>query len=203
MERIKNAVLSKPVCIFFLIAAIVYGNGILYCFGNDPWSPVGTLSILCEDRKILYWIWALFVGGGYYINTLYAYRKYDEKSKLLRALCLFALLAVCGVGLSLKHDINSWNPKRIVHWISTGAYMASVALSLFLFFIKNRKRYRGFTVLAVLVLSLALGIAVWLCFLGKSGYMEMIPNTSLEIILLILNFCVPVLYKQGAEGDGR
>ena len=177
---------------FFLVAGLVFGNGLMFCFGNDPFSPVGTLSILCEDRKYLYWIWALFVVGGYFLNTLYAYRKYEETSRFLRVLCVIAVLAACGIGLSLKHDITNWNPKRIVHWISTGLYMVMLSLSLFLFLVKNAKKYRGFPLLAALVLLCALTVGVWLAVLGKSGMMEMVPNTLLSVLLFLLNFVLPV-----------
>ncbi len=192
MEKIRNAALSTPVCFFMLAAAIIFGNGIMYLFGNDPASPVGTLSLLCEDRKYLFWIWAFFVGGGFYLNILYAYRKYRENARFLRILCLFGLLAVCGIGLSLKHDITTWNPKRIVHWVSTGMYMAAIGFSLFLFFVRNRKRYKGFTALSVLVVAVACGIVTWLFTIGKNGYLEMVPATVLQFLLMAINFIVPV-----------
>ena len=194
--------LSKPVCLTFLLVGIVFGNGMMFLHGNNPADPLGTISILCEDRKYLFWIWAFFVVGGYCLNTLYAYRKYEERSRFLRCVCILAVVAACGIGLSLKHDVTTWNPKRIVHWISTGVYMATLALSLFLFLLKNAKRYAGFSLMAALVLLTAAGIVVWLLTLGKSGLMEMVPNTLLEILLLFLNFIIPVRRK-APSGTGR
>lgn len=193
---VLQKLLSKPVCLFFLIAGLIVGNGIMFLFGNDPSQPLGTISILCEDRKYLFWIWALFVVGGYFLNTLYAYRKYRETSKLLLFISVFAVIAACGIGLSLKHDVTTWNPKRIVHWISTGVYMVSLGLSLTIFLLKNAKRYKGFTALGIGVLAIMCGIAVWLLTLGKSGLMEMVPNTLLELLLLLLNFILPVRPKE-------
>lgn len=74
--NVSRRLLSKPVCLVFLIVGIVFGNGMMFLFGNNPADPLGTISLLCEDRKYLFWIWALFVVGGYYLNTLYAYRRY-------------------------------------------------------------------------------------------------------------------------------
>lgn len=187
--------LSKPVCLTLLLIGVLFGNGMMFLHDNNPADPLGTISLLCEDRKYLFWIWAFFVVGGYFLNTLYAYRKYDEHSRFLRALCVLAVVAACGIGLSLKHDVTTWNPKRIVHWISTGVYMATLALSLFLFLLKNAKQYTGFSLMAALVLLLAAGIVVWLLTLGKSGLMEMVPNTLLEILLLFMNFILPVRKK--------
>ncbi len=199
MDYLRKIFLSKPVCLLFLIVGLVYGNGIMFCFGNNPASPLGTLSILCEDRKYLFWIWALFVAGGYFLNALYAYRKFNEKSKFLIAICIAALIACCGIGLTLKHDVFSWGPKRIVHWIAAGTYMSALGLSFFVFFVKNAKKYKGFTVLSVLVLLCAVMLAAWLLIFGKSGLMEMVPNTLLTLLLLFINFILPVKPKENKK----
>ena len=198
---IYQKLLSKHVCLFFLIAGLVLGNGIMFLFGNDPTKPLGTISILCEDRKYLFWIWAFFVVGGYFLNTLYAYRRYKETSKLLLFISIFAMIAACGIGLSLKHDVTTWNPKRIVHWISTGVYMATLGLSVMIFLFKNAKRYQGFLPLGLTVLLILCGIALWLFTLGKSGLMEMVPNTLLELLLLLLNFILPVKPKHTVSAN--
>ena len=196
MDFLRKVFLSKPMCLFFLIAGLVYGNGIMFCFGNNPASPLGTLSILCEDRKYLFWIWALFVAGGYFLNAIYAYRKFNEKSKVLIVICVLALIACCGIGLSLKHDVTTWNPKRIVHWIASGTYMALLGLSILVFLLKNVKIYKGFTLLAILVVLCIAMLAAWLLILGKSGLMEMIPNSLLTLLLMYINFFMPVRPKE-------
>ena len=193
--RLSDKLLNKPVCLFFLIAGLIYGNGIMFCFGNNPASPLGTLSILCEDRKYLFWIWSLFVAGGFFLNTIYAYRRFDERAAWLRALCVIALIACCGIGLTLNHDVTTWNPKRIVHWIASGIYMAALGLSLFLFLVKNARKYKGFTGIAVLVAVTAALIVVWLLVWGKNGLMEMVPSTMIALLLLYLNYILPVRRK--------
>lgn len=192
MEKIKNFVFGKPFCMFFLIAGFVYGLVLPWCWGNNPFDEFGTLSILCEDRKFFFWIWVVLVGGAYLLNTNFAFRKFKDESRFLRVLSVLTFVACCAIALSLKHDVHSWNPKRIVHWIATGLYIACVALSVFVFLMRNRKKFKGFNTLAILTVLLVATIPVWLLTIGKSAMMEMIPNAFFQIMLFVLNFVLPV-----------
>lgn len=192
MEKFKNFVFGKPFCMFFLIAGFVYGLVLPWCWGNNPFDEFGTLSILCEDRKFFFWIWVVLVGGAYLLNTIFAFRKFKDESRFLRILSVLTFIACCAIALSLKHDVHSWNPKRIVHWIATGLYIACVALSVFIFLMRNRKKFKGFNILAILTVLLVATIPVWLLTIGKSAMMEMIPNAFFQIMLFVLNFVLPV-----------
>lgn len=192
MEKFKNFVFGKPFCMFFLIGGFVYGLVLPWCWGNNPFDEFGTLSILCEDRKFFFWIWVVLVGGAYLLNTIFAFRKFKDESRFLRILSVLTFVACCAIALSLKHDVHSWNPKRIVHWIATGLYIACVALSVFIFLMRNRKKFKGFNALAILTVLLVATIPVWLLTIGKSAMMEMIPNAFFQIMLFVLNFVLPV-----------
>ena len=192
MEKFKNFVFGKPFCMFFLIAGFVYGLVLPWCWGNNPFDEFGTLSILCEDRKFFFWIWVVLVGGAYLLNTIFAFRKFKDESRFLRVLSVLTFVACCAIALSLKHDVHSWNPKRIIHWIATGLYIACVALSVFIFLMRNRKKFKGFNTLAILTVLLVATIPVWLLTIGKSAMMEMIPNAFFQIMLFVLNFVLPV-----------
>lgn len=192
MERIKKIVFAKPFCLLFLIAGFAYGLILPWCWGNNPFDALGTLSILCEDRKFFFWIWVVLVGGAYFLNTNYAYIKYNDNSRFLRVLSVLTLIGCCAIALSLKHDVQTWNPKRIVHWIATGVYIVCVALSVFIFLVRNRKTYKGFNLLSVLTLLIVATIPLWLFILGKSAMMEMIPNALFQIMLFVMNFVMPV-----------
>lgn len=192
MEKIKNFVFGKYFCMTFSIAGFVYGIVLPWCWGNDPFDEFGTLSILCEDRKIFFWLWVLLVGGAYFLNTNFALRKYKDNSVFIRTLSVVTFAACCAIALSLKHDVHSWNPKRIVHWIATGIYIVCVALSVFVFLMRNRKKYKGFNVLIIMTLVIFASIPIWLFTLGKSAMMEMIPNCMFQILLFVLNYIMPV-----------
>lgn len=65
----KNKNLSKVFCIASLIAAFIYGLVLPFCWGNNPASESGTLSLLCEDKKIWFWIWGILTSGSIILNT--------------------------------------------------------------------------------------------------------------------------------------
>ena len=197
MKKIIDFFLSKPFCLIILVVAFFYGLILPWMWGNDPFDAYGTLSILCEDRKIFFWIWTVLIGGGYFFNTNYAYRKYGENSRFLRILTVITFIALCLIALTLKHPVNTFahNPKRVIHWIATGTYIVCVGLSVFIFLVKNSKKYKGFSILSVLVFLTAISIGVWLAILGKSAMMEMIPNAAMQILLGILNF-TPLFKKK-------
>ena len=191
MEKVKKILFGKPFCMFFLIVGFIYGLVLPWCWGNNPFDEYGTLSILCEDRKVFFWIWVLLIGGAYFLNTNFAYLKYKDGSKFLRVLSIITFFACCAIALSLKHDVHTWNLKRVVHWIATGLYIACVALSVFIFLMRNRKTYEGFGVLSILTLLIVAVIPIWLLTIGKSAMMEMIPNAFFQIMLFVMNFIMP------------
>ena len=72
-------IFSKPLCITVLFAAFVYGLALPFFWGNNPASELGTLSLLCEDRKAWFWLWGVLTSGGILINTQYMYKKFGMK----------------------------------------------------------------------------------------------------------------------------
>lgn len=191
MNKIKKIFINKPMGLFLLISGFIYNIVLPFCWGNDPFDVDGTLSILCRYRPFYFWIWVITVGGAYLVNTFYAYEKYGDKNKFLRVLSVFTFAACCAIALTLDNDPHSWGPVRIIHWIATGLYILTVALSVSIFLIRNVKKYRGFNVLIVIILLLVLLIIFWLVVIGKSAMMELVPNALFQILLLFLNY-VPV-----------
>lgn len=186
METTKN--LWKLFCIAALFVAFVYGLVLPFCWGNNPASELGTLSLLCEDRKIWFWIWGILTSGSIILNTQYMYRKFSYKNKLYDILCAAGFISVCVVALTLGHSIEDWNPKRVAHWVATGFFIAFTLAPIVLFFITNikkHKQFRMFTLIAFLILGTFILI---FAVVGKSSLMEMIPIAMMEIFLFVINF---------------
>lgn len=189
MYKLKlSKILSKPVCISVLLCAFVYGLALPFFWGNNPASPLGTLSLLCEDRKIWFWLWGVLTSGGILLNTQYMYKKFGEKSKLLDALCVLGFISMAVVALTLGHSIEDWNPKRLIHWIATGCFIAFTVASIALFFIFNRKKHKSFGVLTACTFLILGSFVVIFAVVGKSALMEMIPLALIEIFMFIVNF---------------
>ena len=178
----------KPFCIGALICAFVYGLVLPFCWGNNPASELGTLSLLCEDRKIFFWIWGILTSGSIVMNAQYMYNKFKMKSRFFDVLCVLSIVSVCLVALTLGHSIEDWNPKRIAHWVATGCFIIFTLASLALFFILNRKKHPKFRFLTFCTLLIFASFAVIFAALGKSALMEMIPVALIEIFLFAINF---------------
>jgi hypothetical protein len=184
----KEKILSKPICIAWLALAFIYGLVLPFCWGNNPASEVGTLSLLCEDRKIYFWIWGLLTAGSIFINSQYFFGKFSFKHKLYDILGVLAIVSVALVALTLGHSIEDWNPKRIAHWVATGMFIIFLLGSLALYFLVNLKKQKGFGVLLLCMLGIFASFLFIFIFVGKSALMEMIPVALLEVFLFIINF---------------
>ncbi len=184
----KNNSLIKSLCIGTLFCAFVYGLALPFFWGNNPASELGTLSLLCENRKIYFWLWGILTSGGIFINTQYMYNKFGIKSKFLTALGALGFVSICAVALTLGHSIEDWNPKRLAHWIATGAFIAFTVASIALYFIINRKKHPKFDLLTVCTFLILGTFVVIFAVVGKSALMEMIPLALIEVFLFAVNF---------------
>lgn len=190
-----NSKIMKPICIVTLIVSFVYGLVLPFCWGNNPASELGTLSLLCEDRKIWFWLWGVLISGGIIMNTQYMYRKFSFKSKFYDVLCALGFISVCVVALTLGHSIEDWNPKRIAHWVATGIFIVFTLLPIVLFFIQNRKKHAQFNKLTLCAFMILGTFLVIFIGVGKSALMEMIPIALMQIFLFVVNF-TPVVKEQ-------
>ena len=184
----QNEKLIKFSLLTLLAAGFIYSMILPFCWGNNPFDTMGTLSILCEDRKLYFWAWIIFDGGAMVLNLYYMYNKFGRANKLIKALPIIALICGIGIAATLGHDVTSWNPKRIVHWVATGCYVAFLAASIALYAIKNIRKERVFKFMLIATLAVLAVFLVWFIVLGKSGMLEIVPHALLEILLIVFNF---------------
>ncbi len=196
-----NKILNKPFCIGILALGFVYGLALPFFWGNNPASEFGTLSLLCEDRKLWFWLWGILVIGGININTQYMYKKFNYNSRFMNVLCVLSFVSICLVALTLGHSIEDWNPKRVLHWIATGLFIALCMASVVLFFIVNIKKQKGFAVLTGCTVAILLTFVVIFAGVGKSALMEMIPLAMLQVLLFVVNFTPVVKVSAVTENE--
>lgn len=185
---LKDKLLSPKICIGILAVAFVYGLVLPFMWGNNPALPTGTLSLLCEDRKLWFLLWGTLMSGSVILNTQYLYKKYEYKNRFFDALCVLAFISMIGVTVTLGHSIEDWNPKRITHWVMTGMFIVFTLLPIALFFILNIKNRKEFIFPTVCVFAIFLSFVAIFVLVGKSALMEMIPLALLQIFLFYLNF---------------
>ncbi|MBQ3087640.1 MAG: hypothetical protein IKM24_07355 [Clostridia bacterium] len=184
----KITFFNKPFCITLLAVAFVYGLALPFFWGNDPTSELGTLSLLCENRKLWFWAWGLLTAGSVAVNAQYMYKKFNCKSKILDAFCILSMIGVCCIALTLGHSIEDWNPKRILHWVATGVFIVFLMASVVLFFIFNIKKHKAFPALTVCTFLILATFGILFGVMGKSAIMEMVPIAMLQILLFVVNF---------------
>lgn len=185
----------KSICIVMLLGAFVYGLALPFFWGNNPASELGTLSLLCEDRKAWFWLWGILTSGGIFVNSQYMYSKFGFRSRFFDILGILGVIGMAFVALTLGHSIDDWNPKRILHWVATGLFIIFTIASIALYFIANRKKHKGFNILAVCVFLILGTFFVIFGVVGKSALMEMIPLAMLEMFLFVVNFTPAVKAK--------
>ena len=199
----KKKILSKPLCMTLLICAFVYGLILPFCWGNNPLEPNGTLSLLCENRKAFFWVWALLNGLGSVLNVQYMYEKLGNKKRYLDVLNILTFLSIITIALTLGHSISDWNPKRVAHWIATGGYIVFLVASMLLYFLSNIRRQKLFAVLSACIVAILGLFLVLFAVIGKSGVMEIVPNALLQIMLFVVNFTPAVKRKDSVSVERK
>ena len=197
----KKKILNKPLCMTLLICAFVYGLILPFCWGNNPLEPTGTLSLLCENRKAFFWVWALLNGLGSVLNVQYMYEKLGNKKRYLDVLNVLTFLSIIIIALTLGHSISDWNPKRVAHWIATGGYIVFLVASMLLYFLSNVRRQKLFSVLSACIAAILALFLVLFAVIGKSGMMEIVPNALLQIMLFVVNFTPAAKRKESASAE--
>ncbi len=191
----SDKIISKPICIVMLFCAFVYGLVLPFCWGNNPMSETGTLSLLCENRKMWFWLWGILTSGSLILNTQYMYKSYKIKNKWFDIMCACGFISMCFIALTLGHSIEDWNPKRLAHWIATGLFIVFTVAPIALFFIAYIKKFKHFGVLAGCTFMILGTFVVIFAAVGKSALMEMVPLALIEIFMFIVNF-TPLVNRQ-------
>ena len=160
MKSLKDGFYPKafPVCLAVLLAALVYGLVLPFCWHNDPSGTYGTLSLLCEHHIPWFWLWTVLTGLGLTLNLEFAYHKYGYSGKPLRIAAAFGLFGMILTAATLNHSIQDWNPKRVAHWTGAICFAAGITIAFLFFFIRKAREYKWFLLFIALLGSTAVGV---------------------------------------------
>ena len=198
MPFLRKIAANTPLCLGLLAAAFIYGLVLPFCWGNNPASAYGTLSLLCEHRVGWFWVWALLTGGSIALNLSRACATHGCRSRIPEISILISLFGMLLTAATLNHSIESWNPKRVAHWIGAIAYAAFLLIAVSSFYLACAKRHPRLWILLAFAAGAGLAVLVQLLVFGRNGYMEILPIALVEIELVVMNFTKLTVKENGA-----
>ncbi len=188
MEFLRKPGANTPLSLGLLIAAFIYGLVLPFCWGNNPASTYGTLSLLCETRVGWFWLWAVLTGGAFTLNLARTCEKHGCRSPLPEIFMLLSLTGMLLTAGTLNHSIESWNPKRIAHWIGAILYAVFLLAAFLAFYVLSVRRHPRLWFMLGASMAAGAAVLVQLLVFGRNGYMEILPIALLETELFVENY---------------
>lgn len=188
--------LTKPIMIFCLIGLIF---GCVYItwygfFGEQPFIEkvkTVTASMIGLDYPWHFRGWGVFASMTIFTNTMYAYRRYDYKSKLgviLGSLGSAAIYVTINCP-SMGEEIHLDSPRCMAHWSGALIFAFCCAAPMILLLLSKARKEKGAFLAALIVFCAILAtMLVLLITVGKSAIIENIPMQAAYILLFLLNF---------------
>ena len=202
MPFLRKLASNTPLRLGLLAAAFIYGLILPFCWGNDPASAYGTLSLLCEHHIGWFWLWALLTGGGIALNLSRACETHGCRTRLPEISILISLFGMLLTAATLNHSIESWNPKRIAHWIGAISYAVFLLIAVSAFYLACAKRHPRLWFLLAASVGAGMAVLVQLLVFGRNGYMEILPIALVEVELFVLNFTHFTVKSRGTANAG-
>ena len=203
MLFLRKLASNTPLCLGLLAAAFIYGLVLPFCWGNDPASTYGTLSLLCEHRVGWFWVWALLTGGSIALNLSRACVTHGCRTHIPEISILISLFGMLLTAATLNHSIESWNPKRVAHWIGAIAYAAFLLIAVASFYLACVKRNPRLWFLLAAAAFAGLAVLIQLLVFGRNGYMEILPIALVEVELFVLNYTKFTAKSRGAANAAQ
>lgn len=181
---------SENTAFAFLAAAC----GMLFVFANIKDPQAYTISLIGNEKPILFFIICVALGAAVLMNLLILFRKCGIKSALVHTAAYAVNLAMTVVPLTVTaHYVQGITE---LHWLCALLFMAGNPVLILLCMIKKsrsgRRNIRGtFMIFASLyvfdLLYVFRSFALFGLMDGKNGIMELIPIFSTIVLLMILN----------------
>lgn len=135
--------------------------------------------------------WGVIASASIFMNTMYAYRRYDYNSKtgvILGSLGSAAIYMTINCP-SIGEGKDFSDPRCLAHWVGALGFAVLCAAPLIIFLFSKAKREKGRFLAALIFFAAVLAVMlVLLITVGKSAIIENIPMVVAYVLLFILNF---------------
>lgn len=202
---LANIVENKWFCIGLMIFALVYdlfySIALSYVVGGDPiaytMSMIGRATIPGR-LPTLYVFFGIVTNLAFLLNINYAYHKDDNftsKAGKFGNICAyigvgFLTMSTLIPSIEFHEVIDPVTTLQVVgHWSGALLFGVFFAISLCLYLLLNRKKYKGYFLTFILLVILLLAMIVTLIIIPnhKNGVIEILPIVSAMVIVLLIN----------------
>lgn len=196
---------NKNFCIGLMIFALVYdlfySIALSYVIGGNPITH--TISMIGRATipgrfPTLYVFFGIVTNLAFLLNINYAYHKDDNfESKIGKfgTICSYigvGFLTMCTLIPSIEfHEVNNIATtfQVIGHWSGALLFGVFFAISLCLYLLMNRKKYKGYLLTFILLVTLLAAMIVTLLLIPnhKNGVIEILPIVAAMVIVILIN----------------
>ncbi len=195
--------LTKPIKIICFVTAVA-GCAFILWYGFFDYELKGGVNAEFKD-KVSYitasmiglqypWsfrLWGVLASASIFMNTMYAYRRYDFNSRVgvimgsIGSAAIFITINCPSVGE--QKDFS--DPRCLAHWVGALGFAVCCAAPLIIMLFSKAKKEKGRFLGALIVFAgVLIVMLVLLITVGKSAIIENIPMVVAYVLLLILNF---------------
>ncbi|MCR5523751.1 MAG: hypothetical protein K6F64_08990 [Clostridia bacterium] len=198
-DRLTSAI--KWICLIGCVAGCIY----VFAYGffdtvNKQLEPATLMDkvkyITASMIGLMYpwWFrgWGVIAGATVFMNTMYAYRKYNYNSKvgvILGSLGSAAIYLTINCPSMGDDDKDFSIPRCSVHWAGALLFAVCCAAPLIIFLFSKARKEKGRFLGGLIIFGLLLIVMlVLLITVGKSAIIENIPMIAAYVLLFIINF---------------
>ncbi len=152
---------------------------------------VVTASMIGLEWPWMFRGWGIFSTASVFMNTMYAYRKFDYNNRLgviagsLGSAAIFITINLPAFGQTVDFSV----PRCAGHWAGTLLFAVLCATPLILFMFSKARKEKGVFLVALIIFCVVLILMlVLLLTVGKSALIENIPMYAAYILLALMNF---------------
>ncbi|MGI6137209.1 MAG: hypothetical protein GX959_01015 [Clostridiales bacterium] len=203
--------------IFALIYALIYGIGLSYAVGGNPIthtiSMIGRSTILGRFPT-LFVFFGIVTNISLLLNINYAYNRegfINTKAGKIGNICAYIgvlCLTICTLIPSIEFDevVDVKTTFQVIgHWSGALLFGVFFAISICIYLLMERKKYKYFLTTFIAFVTLLAGLVISIFFLpnNKNGLVEIVPICLAMLIMIFVNADVYPKLSPPTETDNN